>query len=306
MRRRILTVDYESIADLTRTLASPVRRQIVDSLAGQERSIQELADHLGIPQSTCTVNVQALERVGLVNTRNEPGTKGSRKVCSVAYDEVSFPIHGRHQQPEDTSIEVEMPIGLYTDFETQCPCGLVSESGVIGRFDRLESFLDPHRGTAQLIWFTDGWLQYSFPVEIAAQRTPTALAISMEICSEFPGYKNDWPSDITVWVAGLEIGTWRSPGDMGGRRGQHTPDWWSRDNTQFGYLKEWRVTSSGSFLDGAPIGTVTIDELALPTRTKLTVRVGIKPDAEFHGGINIFGRKFGNAGQDILMRIEME
>ncbi len=306
MRRRILTVEYEAVGTLAKALSSPVRRRIIDTLARQECSIQELADRLEIPQSTCTVNVQTLERVGLVSTRNVPGTKGSRKICSIPYDEAVIPIHGNHKQPEDTSIEVEMPIGLYTDFDTQGPCGLVSETGVIGRFDRVESFLDPHRGSAQLIWFTDGWLEYSFPIEIAPGRTPTALSVSMEICSEFPGFKNAWPSDITLWVGDFGIGTWRSPGDMGGRRGQHTPEWWSLDNTQYGYLKEWRITTSGSFLDGARVSDITIDQISLSTRSKLTIRIGIAPEAEYRGGINIFGRKFGNVNQDILLRIETE
>jgi predicted transcriptional regulator len=305
MRRRILTVEYDAVETLAKALASPVRRQIINTLTEGEQSIQELANHLGIPQSTCTVNVQMLERTGIIATRNEPGTKGSRKMCSVAYDEAIVPIHGRHQNLEDTSIEIEMPIGLYTDYDIEGPCGIVSEAGVIGRFDHVESFLDPHHGSAQLIWFTDGWLEYSFPIEIPPQHTPTAVTMSMELCSEFPGYKNSWPSDIAVWIGGLEIGTWRSPGDMGGKRGQLTPSWWSLDNTQFGYLKEWRITADGSYLDGVRAGDVTITDLDLASRTKITARVGIAPDAEFHGGINLFGRHFGNSGQDIMLRIEL-
>jgi predicted transcriptional regulator len=306
MKRRILTVEYDAVGALAKALSSPVRRKIIEALAEEELSIQELADQLGIPQSTCTVNVQALERTGLISTRNEPGTKGSRKICTVAYDEAVIPIHGRHGNPDDRLIEVDMPIGLYTNYETVGPCGLVSESSVIGRFDHVESFLDPHRGSAQLIWFTDGWLEYSFPMEIAEQRTPVALSVSVEVCSEFPGFKNTWPSDITVWIEDLEIGTWRSPGDMGGRRGKHTPVWWSLDNTQFGYLKEWRVTPEGSFLDGTRVSDVSIDRLQLKRRSKITARIGISDHAEYRGGINIFGRRFGNVEQDIMLRIELD
>lgn len=305
MKRRILTVEYDAVGVLAKALSSPVRRRIIDTLAEEELSIQELADRLSIPQSTCTVNVQSLERAGLVSTRNEPGTKGSRKICAVAYDEAVIPIHGRHGNPDDTLIEVDMPIGLYTNYATVGPCGLVSETGVIGRFDHVESFLDPHRGSAQLIWFTDGWLEYSFPVEISDQRTPVALSISIEACSEFPGHKNIWPSDITVWIEDFVIGTWRSPGDMGGKRGRLTPTWWSLDNTQFGYLKEWRVTPEGSFLDGTRAGDVTIDQLELKRRSKITTRIGIADFAEYRGGINVFGRKFGNVEHDFMLRIEL-
>jgi len=45
-----------------------------------------------------------------------------------------------------------------------------------------------------------------------------------------PGTNADWPSDISLWVNDVKIGTWTSPGDYGDRRGVHTPRWWnSRD-----------------------------------------------------------------------------
>ncbi|MFA7566597.1 MAG: helix-turn-helix domain-containing protein, partial [Alkalispirochaeta sp.] len=209
MRRRILTAEHAHVEELTRALSSPVRRRMLNALALQERSIQELADHLGIPQSSCTVNIQTLAQVGLVTTRNEPGEKGSRKICSVAYDEIIIPVHGDRPAVDSSSFVVEMPIGLYTDYNVRAPCGIVSDSSVIGQFDRVESFVDPHRATAQLIWFTDGWVEYSFPLDIPATRRVLSVSLSMEICSEFPGYKNTWPSDITVWIAGHQIGTWR-------------------------------------------------------------------------------------------------
>ena len=36
----------------------------------------------------------------------------------------------------------------------------------------------------------------------------------------------------------------------------------------------------------------------------ISVRIGIKEDAEHIGGVNIFGSSFGDYPQDILMRIE--
>jgi predicted transcriptional regulator len=64
----------------------------------------------------------------------------------------------------------------------------------------------------------------------------TKLELSMEICSEAPEFALDWPSDITLWINGVEV------------------------------------------------------------------RLGVKADARNVGGLNLFGRKFGNYGQDILMR----
>ena len=36
------------------------------------------------------------------------------------------------------------------------------------------------------------------------------------------------------------------------------------------------------------------------------VRIGIKDDARHQGGINLFGRRFGNYPQDLVMRIAYE
>lgn len=51
-------------------------------------------------------------------------------------------------------------------------------------------------------------------------------ATAIEICSEAPNHKDDWPSDITVWINNHEVGTWTSPSDFGGERGVLTPAWW--------------------------------------------------------------------------------
>jgi predicted transcriptional regulator len=306
MERRVLTVDYEEVGSIAKALASPARRRILDTLVEGELSIQEIAEKLSIPQSTCTVNVQILERAGLVKTRSEAGKKGARKLCSVTFDEAVIPLHKLAPTIPTDHIEIDMPIGLYTNCDVAAPCGLVSDTAIIGNFDQTESFLDPHRASAQLIWFTSGWLEYSFPVNLRPEQRIAALAVSCEICSEFPGYKNDWPSEITLWIEGEEVGTWNSPGDMGGVRGRLTPPWWSLDNTQYGYLKEWRVTPKGSFLDGSSISATTLEDLGVDGQTRIRLAIGVKEDAANRGGMNIFGSKFGNHEQHVTLRVELE
>jgi predicted transcriptional regulator len=36
----------------------------------------------------------------------------------------------------------------------------------------------------------------------------------------------------------------------------------------------------------------------------VTVRIGIKPDARNDGGLNLFGRKFGNYETDLNMKLD--
>ena len=46
---------------------------------------------------------------------------------------------------------------------------------------------------------------------------------AMELSSEVPGTNADWPSDISIWVNDVKVGTWTSPGDYGDKRGRFTP-----------------------------------------------------------------------------------
>jgi len=72
------------------------------------------------------------------------------------------------------------------------------------------------------------------------------------------------------------------------RRGLLTPPWWDARNSQYGMLKEWRVTAEGSFVDGMRLSGVTIDDLALSSRPSVAVRIGVDPNARHVGGLNLF------------------
>lgn len=164
-------------------------------------------------------------------------------------------------------------------------------------------FHHPGRLNAQLIWFAKGYLEYRFPNSHPKGVTLDSLQFSMEICSEAPTHADDWPSDITLWVNGVEIGTWTSPADFGVIRGTFTPSWWSDWSTQYGLLKLWRIARNGSFVDGNRISDVTLDDLKLSRNDYISMRIGNKDGAKHVGGLNLFGRGFGNYPQDILMRI---
>ena len=115
----------------------------------------------------------------------------------------------------------------------------------------------------------------------------------MEVCSEAPLHNEHWPSDIVVSINGVEFGVWTSPGDFGDQRGAFTPQWWSTANTQFGLMKVWQVTQTGSFIDGVRLSDVTLSDLDVTAHDFLSVRVAVPADATNVGGINIFGARSG-------------
>lgn len=79
-------------------------------------------------------------------------------------------------------------------------------------------------------------------------RLPCIEAAVFLILQARAGYNTRWPSDITVSINGMEIGTWTSPGDMGGEHGRLTPDWWTIENTQYGFLTTWKGNTLGSWM----------------------------------------------------------
>jgi predicted transcriptional regulator len=243
-----------------------------------------------------------LEDAGLIRTSLRSAARGNEKVCAGIYQRLDFLF-----RPELTdaarSSQVSMPIGGYSDYHVVAPCGLATAHKIIGMQGEESAFLEPERLEAQLIWFTDGWLEYRFPRRLPPKAVATGLYLSMEVCSEAPHYNNEFPSDITVWVNGCELGTWTSPGDFGGKRGVLTPEWWATDGSQFGLLKTWSVNHVESAIDGQHLSGITLADLAIDATPAITVRIGIKPDARHKGGMNLFGKQFGNYPQDIVLRL---
>jgi predicted transcriptional regulator len=263
-----------------------------------------VAEDLDLPQSTVSSNIQILVDAGLVQTRSEKGRKGSQKICHSTFTELLIAFKEAPPAQVSNAIEVSMPIGLYTRCEVSAPCGLCSPEGVIGLLDVPDTFLDPDRMRAGLLWFTRGFVEYQFPNNAKLAGTSVqALELVTELSSEVPGTSKDWPSDITVAINGHEIGTWTSPGDYGDKRGKFTPDWWKLAGSQYGDLKRWEVRATGTFLDGQRISDCSLGDLELNDHRSIRVRIGVKDGARHPGGMNIFGRGFGNHDQDITLRL---
>ena len=74
----------------------------------------------------------------------------------------------------------------------------------------------------------------------------------------------------------------------------------------FGFLKTWVVNGKGTKLDGEPLSAVTIDELDVGQGDYFTLRIGVREDAHNVGGMNLFGEKFGDHPQDILLQFDLE
>lgn len=306
MNKRFLTITPRDGQEVLKALAAPARLAIMNLLhEGGPLNVNDIADRLSLPQSSASTHVGLLEAAGLVRTEAQKARKGSQKLCYSNYDEIVFSFDGPQTREED-AIEVSMPVGLYSEYDVVAPCGMCSADGIVGFLDAPDTFLSPDRMKASLLWFTRGYVEYQFPNNARiAGKTVTELELVLELSSEVPGTSTDWPSDITISVNGAAIGTWTAPGDYGDRRGQFTPNWWKLAGSQYGHLKRFRVTDSGTFLDGMRVSDVGLDALGLDQHRSVRVRIAVPDTADHPGGINIFGRGFGNYDQDILLRLKV-
>ncbi|WP_285295288.1 ArsR/SmtB family transcription factor [Aureimonas altamirensis] len=306
MSRNFLVVDPEEGQEIIRGLASETRVRILKLLHTEGgMNGNDISKRLRLPQSTVSTNLQILEAAGLIRTDAQKARKGSQKICYSLFDEILVTFKDEVAEQREKMIEVSMPLGLYTSCEVTAPCGLCSPGGIIGLLDVPDTFLNPERMNAGLIWFTRGYVEYQFPNNAhLTRKTVDGLEVSLELSSEVPGTASDWPSDITMSINGREIGTWTSPGDFGDKRGVYTPSWWKLKGSQYGKLKTWRVTADGTYVDGLRVSPIAIADLDLVTHHSIRVRIAVKADAHRPGGMNIFGRGFGNYDQDIVLRLQ--
>lgn len=281
-------------------LANKNRLEILRILRQKDASIKELGEQLDLSSAVVTKHVQALEEAGIVRSTTRPGKRGLKKLCSLALNEAQVIFNNNYGNSARSFTEVEIPISAYETCDITAPCGMAGEDRIFGNIDDPRYFGAANRYSVTLLWFTSGYVEYPIPLMDVDLERVEELEISMELCSEHPGFNSSWKSDISFALAGLELGIWTSPGDFGDRKGRYTPPWWTL-GTEYGLLKTLTVNSEGTFMDGIRIGSVTIDDILqrLTGQDRLSLRISADADAMHPGGLNLFGRHFGDYDQNI-------
>ena len=102
----------------------------------------------------------------------------------------------------------------------------------------------------------------------------------------------------------MEILTFISPGDFGGRKGKFSPDWWPQISTQYGLLTSVAIRRNGAYLNERLVNRdICLGDLRFAENQCVRFRVGNKDDCRLKGGFNLFGKSFGDYNQDILMEV---
>lgn len=290
--------------EIFKALGSELRINIIKILQeNHEMNMNELATSLGITNGALTSHIKKLEESGIIQVMTERGSHGNQKVCKVAVDKIVVDVESEENEEDQNIYNTEVKVGHYSDYDVYPTCGLATSQAIVGEVDDPRYFSHPDRINAGILWFTKGYIEYMIPNLLPSATKIDQITVSLEISSEAPGINNDWPSDISILLNDVKIGTWTSPGDYGDVQGIFTPDWWFPNWNQYGLLKMIVINKKGTFVDGLKISNVTINEFNLDYKSTVRFKFEIEEDAKNVGGITIFGSEFGNYNQDIKVRI---
>jgi len=296
--------NIEKNAELCRAMSSEIRLKILKLLSKQGFTISEIAKRLYLSVSSATFHLRLLADAGIVDISFMPNKKGKVQICRLKVASLYFFFSENENISDTDNLILKMPVGHYVDAKLEFVSGFCTEHTQI-MFDD-NNYFKPERTEAELLWCRSGFVEYAFSNNFKEIKVKE-ITFSLEICSETLGYQNDWKSDITFSLNGIELLTWTSPGDFGGRRGLLNPDWWDDIGTQYGYLKKVSLTEDGVYLDGTLVNqNITLMRFDLNKCEKLLLKIENKKDAKYKGGFNIFGKSFGDFPQDIVLMIMFE
>lgn len=287
-------------------LASQTRLDIINLLGEKNHlNLSEIAAALHMSNPLITRHIKKLLAAQLIRIEQHPGISGTQKIVFLNIDDVHIHFPG-HVYPEFSLFSSDIQLGLYSSYEVMPTCGLASATGVIGGFDDPRYFADNNRIHAALLWFSEGFVEYTVPNPLMKNETPKILEISMELASEFQSASNHWPSDITISLNDVEIGTYTVPGNFNDVRGKLTPAWWQDGVSQYGLLKTFRVNETESSVDGKNLSSTRISDLNLRDSSVIKIKFEVKKNARYRGGLTIFGAEFGNHPQNIDLNLYYE
>ena len=300
--------DFDCIVELGEALANPTRLNILKQLQVEPfvKTVPQLVKELKIPTTTLIHHLEKLEKGNLINVRYKGSSAGTTRIISRNYGDCSLELmYGGYDQNEllRNCAEQSLGVGSYADFVGEKM--LFATDTVL--YNEIDTPFSDKRYASQLLFTTHGIISYYFSNRIAKNCIVNEIVFSLELCSEASYYDNDYKSDITFWINGKEVATYLSLGDYGDRRGMLTPSWWSSRNTQYGKLVSLKVNDSGVFLNEKLVtGKITLKDLQLDSGNKISLAFGNKEGCEHDGGFNLFGRKFGDYPQDIVLKIYYE
>ena len=297
--------DFLEIEKKSKALASNLRIKILKQLFEKPLSISEIATMNNLDMTNAIFHLKILENAGYVLLKEITRNKRNVKFCYLNFTKFSIDFDNKIQTNQINKFVQSMPIGMYVDAE------FYDFARMANNIERLafnpNNVFGNFRFNVGLIWTNGGKLTYAFNNDFCLTNVVKELVFSLEICSEAPGYRHDWKSDITFSVNDKEILTYTAPGDYGDKPGKLNPSWWSLGSTQYGDLIKIKIDNVGVYLNDILVNSIyTLNDLNLKRNNKILFKLETKKDAVNYNGFNLFGKTWGNYEQDIVLEALLE
>ena len=286
-------------------LSSATRLKIIELLQqSKSMNMDTLAKSLEITNGALTAHIKKLSECGLVKVRLQTVGHGTQKLCSLGetklvIDLLDKTLLGKYEQ-------LELNVGQYSHCKINVTCGLCDINQPLFEFDAPNYFQYPERFNAELLWYSDGFVTYTFPNPLEEGQKLTEVQLSLELSGEGPFIARDYPTDIDFYNQNQWLGRYTIPGEFDEHRGRFTPDWWYYG--QYGEAVTISITETGTCINGVETSEYTISDVLRDAETEGFIR--FKISCEDHtttkGGITLFGKRFGDLPQGIVMKVFYE
>lgn len=287
--------DMNSIALLGRALSLPLRIELLQELNNKPMSLTDIAKRFNIHASSASVHLKILQDASLIFVQNSTIKKGIKYYSYPL--EKNIIIHMRNEFGIGNELKPyvkNIAIGDYVNAQFGDTCGFASEKEMLNDGIRNLAFAE-NRKNAQILWTSDGFVEYAFPNLYAVNKQIGQVEINLEICSEARGYNEDYISDISFFINDKRLCVFQCPGDYGKRYGKYTPSWWYNESTKYGLFTTITITEKDVLLNGKTVSNSTnLKDLKLDEGFATRFKIAIEKDAVHKGGFNLFGEKFGD------------
>ena len=218
-------------------LDNPVRLEIINLLSKSKMNVKEIAEAVNLSSTMTLMHLNKLEDAHIIRSEKQ----GTQRICILTVDNITIHFPQQLYFPYE-KYQFNIPIGQYTNYQVKPTCGLAGQNDFIGKVDNPKYFMNPERTNAGMLWFSEGFVEYTVPNYLTRDQQIKMIEFTVELSSEFPFSNNNWLSDISMYLAGKKLGTWTSLGDFSDVRGNYTPEWVYNDMNQYGLLKTIRIS----------------------------------------------------------------
>lgn len=294
--------DLQEIASICRALSSPVRLEILGMISKRNYIMNEIANELNLQPSSAAFHLKMLEDAELITVNTSTKYKGTLRYYSYSMRDLLIRLRPPAEQKNLTSPPITYPIriGEYSDASFNAYSGFASDSKLIVENHPNMMFCKERFDAEYIYNMRDGYVKYMIPNEYVKKDRLEEIRISLEISSETIGFNEDFPSDITFSLNGVELCTWICPGSYGDKYGIYTPTWWYPESAKYGLLTTIKVKESGVYVNEKLLNrNVGLSDLNLQDGIHTELKIEVKKNAKHCGGFCLFGEKFGNYNQAI-------